>query len=617
MSGSLSFAALASLATLSITGMQMLMSSRSTKAKISEAQNQNASVMNEANAMNTGSIVKALLTGSGTADYIPAYYADHYYMDLWSFKQNTAIALPKSTVLSNGGKTIGLTAGPDMTIKDEDLVSIMGGKSILTVNAATSLATVIGIKRSNDVGKENLVESVDLRIDSTFTQNGVEKKYSQGFRIPVPEPLPYNIKLEVRPKSGGPWTDVSSLPSLKPDLYEGQVKVSGVALNAIVERNGVQIASKSGINPDGSVLAHKADNVMAKDIVIIDPFPIDLRDKADQAACRYIAADDSFEFVTKVSGPGGTYVNITTNVPNANAAANADIPLDQLKTIYTTKCLKECPFAGPTDSYVYGVEDDYWRGTSPLGVRYYGSLAVAPQIFEGLSFGIRGGRKLCLNSTKVAAAFQAGTGTKLDRRFDLDAYNSTLPLGVPWISELAEFYAYDPNTCAETKIFARDKCGCFADKTRITLGDGKSEKAISEIRYSDRVWNPILKKSFAIRKITRGPEPVPMISILVDGKELIVTGKHPFPTHSGIKVAHILEEGEEIELADGRWTPIDSIKAVPPGKEAPVVWNIEIDAPNEDLNAHHVVANGVITGDLFIQTKMESAGGQVLKASND
>lgn len=609
MSGSVAFAAFSALAALSFTGIQLLKESRSNKAIIAQAQNQNASIANAVHAMNTASVIKSLLTGSASPDHVPALFARHYYDDDWSLTNNSDVMIAKSTKLSGDGQSIELATGPSANIKEDDLAKIMNGKSVLGLKGATNRATVLGLKRNSDVGKEFWVEAIDLRIDSTVSLDGVQKTYSQALRVPLPEPLPYDIKLEIRPASGGPWVNANSIATLQPGLYEGRVKVSGVAMNAIVERNGETIAAKSGFLANGK-LSHAADNMKAKDVVIIDPFPIDLNNKVNPEECKFLPADDSFEFVTKISGPSGTFVSSVKTI--ANAENNDPVPRDELVQIYLTRCLAQCPFAGHPDNFQYGFEEPFWKGEQTAhGKRYYGSLAGSPMIHVGVTDGILGGRKLCVNYKKSADAFEYATGAPLNSRWDLDQVEGGKFGG------LAEYYIYDPDTCAEKKLFDRTKCGCFAEKTLITLGDGKSQKMIKDIRYSDRVWNPLLKKAYPIRKITRGPEAVPMISITASGKELTVTGKHPFPTRSGIKVAHNLEEGEEIQLGDGTWTAISSIESVPPGNRLPVVWNIEVDASNQDLSAHHLLANGVVTGDLYIQTRLESVESRTLKASND
>ncbi|MBC7533971.1 MAG: hypothetical protein H7318_20585 [Oligoflexus sp.] len=97
-----------------------------------------------------------------------------------------------------------------------------------------------------------------------------------------------------------------------------------------------------------------------------------------------------------------------------------------------------------------------------------------------------------------------------------------------------------------------------------------------------------------------------MLKFKVDGKSLSVRGNHPFPTRSGMKTTFSLRVGDEILVQDKGWQSIASIESVEAGAQAPNVWNIEVDAPGDQWDAHHYVANGVVTGDLMIQVKLQN-----------
>ncbi len=108
--------------------------------------------------------------------------------------------------------------------------------------------------------------------------------------------------------------------------------------------------------------------------------------------------------------------------------------------------------------------------------------------------------------------------------------------------------------------------------------------------------------------MTRGPEPFPLIEIKIADRAIKATGKHPFITRQGIRPAYELKVGDEILLDDDRFVAISELNPIPKaaGEAGPVVWNIEIEAPDEDLDSHNLVANGITTGDLMIQTKLQS-----------
>jgi hypothetical protein len=59
-----------------------------------------------------------------------------------------------------------------------------------------------------------------------------------------------------------------------------------------------------------------------------------------------------------------------------------------------------------------------------------------------------------------------------------------------------------------------------------------------------------------------------------------------------------------VKTEQGKLGVIQKIVTVSAGDKAPVVWNLELEA-GEDLRDHYVLANGVVTGDLYIQTRLQ------------
>ncbi|MFW7379286.1 MAG: Hint domain-containing protein [Oligoflexus sp.] len=165
-------------------------------------------------------------------------------------------------------------------------------------------------------------------------------------------------------------------------------------------------------------------------------------------------------------------------------------------------------------------------------------------------------------------------------------------------------YYVNPKTCEAEFLFNRTACGCFSDDTKILMAD-QSWKVISDIVHGDRVWNPITKRSVAIKRMVRGPEKFPMVHIEIADSLIKVTGNHPFPTPDGIKAAHHLDEGDIVFDHDGREQKITSVDFVHTD-EPPVVWNLELDGQGDD-DDHFLIADGIVTGDLKIQQKLENA----------
>ena len=59
------------------------------------------------------------------------------------------------------------------------------------------------------------------------------------------------------------------------------------------------------------------------------------------------------------------------------------------------------------------------------------------------------------------------------------------------------------------------------------------EKAISEIRVGDKVWNQSLKKALRVEEVVKGPEKEDLYVLGFGDKLVTVTTKHPFVTKNG------------------------------------------------------------------------------------
>ncbi len=126
----------------------------------------------------------------------------------------------------------------------------------------------------------------------------------------------------------------------------------------------------------------------------------------------------------------------------------------------------------------------------------------------------------------------------------------------------------------------------------------------SDIRSGDMVWNPKKLKAQMIRKVIAGPEKWPLIEVKSEGHAVVVTGEHPFLTKNGLKPAFKLSESDI--LVDGdKEIAIDSVTAQmrEAGEVDPEVWNFELVGSSEN-DDHYVLANGVMTGDLYLQNKL-------------
>lgn len=168
---------------------------------------------------------------------------------------------------------------------------------------------------------------------------------------------------------------------------------------------------------------------------------------------------------------------------------------------------------------------------------------------------------------------------------------------------LLDYYYYAEPDCKRNYLMQRGGCGCFADHVTIKMADG-SDRLISKVTTGDLVYNPLTKKAHKVLRVVKGPEQdKPMLVIKAGEATLEVTGYHPFPTHRGTLAAFDLRVGDQVRMEEGEWVAISSIKA----KHAatpPTVWNLTIEGEKDE--DHYVLAGGFVTGDLYIQSKLQA-----------
>ena len=142
--------------------------------------------------------------------------------------------------------------------------------------------------------------------------------------------------------------------------------------------------------------------------------------------------------------------------------------------------------------------------------------------------------------------------------------------------------------------------GCFVKGTQIAIGEGLSVP-IEDLTVGKEVLLSNGKIS-KIKKIVAGLEKNPVVKIeLVDKKIVSVTETHPMLTRRGVVKAAELRFDDEIKVYTGAWVKIHSLTAV---KYSDKVINIKLDG--EDEKDHLVIANGVVTGDLYLQQQLSN-----------
>jgi len=148
--------------------------------------------------------------------------------------------------------------------------------------------------------------------------------------------------------------------------------------------------------------------------------------------------------------------------------------------------------------------------------------------------------------------------------------------------------------------------GCFSADTEITLADLTTKKA-SQIRSGDWLWNPIRRSPARVKKVVAGPEKKPMMEIVGSDFRLKVTETHPFPTENEILQAKDLRPGDSVLGNGGRLLTIERVGRFFLSSDDRV-WNFELEESSGSWEDHVVLANGIMTGDLVLQNKLEKRG---------
>jgi hypothetical protein len=149
----------------------------------------------------------------------------------------------------------------------------------------------------------------------------------------------------------------------------------------------------------------------------------------------------------------------------------------------------------------------------------------------------------------------------------------------------------------------RSHGGCFSMTTKIKMADG-SEKAIGLLSKGEKVLNPLTGKSQEIVNLIEGPEAdKAMYEIGYGSAKVTVTENHPFMTSKGLRAAKNLKNGDLVIDEAGKFVALNVANklAVNP---AQVVRNITLAGDNTE-KAHMVLADGIVTGDLYLQKKLE------------
>ncbi|HEY8076015.1 MAG TPA: Hint domain-containing protein [Labilithrix sp.] len=142
--------------------------------------------------------------------------------------------------------------------------------------------------------------------------------------------------------------------------------------------------------------------------------------------------------------------------------------------------------------------------------------------------------------------------------------------------------------------------GCFDEHTLVTLADG-SRMEVKRLTSSERVLDPTTKRGMRVARLVRGPEPFGRtIELATAEGSATFTEQHPIPTSTGVKAAKDVHVGDLVWNAEGKKREIVRRMDRAPD-ETRSVYNVEIDTASEDERDHHLLANGIVVGDWWME----------------
>jgi len=243
-----------------------------------------------------------------------------------------------------------------------------------------------------------------------------------------------------------------------------------------------------------------------------------------------------------------------------------------------TRGVNQCPF--------FGNQFQTYTQTANWYINYYGNAWNA-SITMGAAYPSR-------EIASVASSPYATADCPSDARcFAIGDASGRTPMG--------QIRPANSANCQLT-MYNRINLGCFEFHTKIRMGDG-TDKEVADIVKGDMVMNPIRNVPMRVKRTTMGPEKYELVVVRAGDATVKVTTQHPMLTPGGVKAALHLTNADSIQDAKGNWRRIDSVSRE--RGRLPVV-NLELDAPTSDPEDHALLANGLITGDLYLQEKLGS-----------
>ena len=609
--GSLSFAVIASITALSIGSFYVAQTTRQTQQAVNEAMSERIKELGQSSNLSNLALLRSLMSESLTPDKVthePALFPIDYFAKTWSLQKNSKFVL-KNVETNNSQITVRSFAPGEATVEAVAPIFNQTMDQLSSLKDAQNLEVVALNPHPN---YPFYIESVDVkakRVVNLQDSKIREKDIVTYGRINLPAPVPQEMSLKIRGEHDSTFGDNfgSQKKPLPPGKYIIQLSGRGVIHHGEIIANGDK--TLVGLDNQGNIV-HKANSIHSESI-IGETRPLDLNG-GEGTEIEHVKKEgcdlDVLNELTPGSAPGS--INIIAKLIGVDGSEAAKLTISKQVIVGRVipslsahagapVCQNFCPANAANEVYTNheNFANNLDRALTPG--RYGNDTFEAEKTGEVNTQ--RGRGIVCSNYELTAQEIKNKMGMDPSRA---RATNPTLYAKVLWKAlKLKQFVSYMAPACQREVVGLRNGCGCFASDTLILMADGSS-KIASDIRSGDLVWNPKTSKAQMIKKVIAGPEQWPLIEVKSDGKAVVVTGEHPFLTKTGLKPAFQLT-ATDILLDGDKETAIESVttQVRAEGEAAPEVWNFELvgSSANDD---HYVLANGVMTGDLYLQNKL-------------
>ncbi len=185
------------------------------------------------------------------------------------------------------------------------------------------------------------------------------------------------------------------------------------------------------------------------------------------------------------------------------------------------------------------------------------------------------------------------------------------------LEELCFYVIYrdvlDKKKCSRRlEHICRNGNGCFVGDTKILMADGNL-KPINQISAGDKIYNPMTGRAAIVKMPVIGPSERELYEFVLENhsEKITVSHEHPMTTRGGVVKAITVKEGDFILVEGNKFVKVMKITLINKNSSHPRnVYNLLLADEDGDISNlaedHFLIANGMISGDWYVQTNLDS-----------